>query len=111
MSASRISIGRLGRRVALVSSGYPWLWPKLEKALLALVVVGCYRYFARLSDLWFAVRGDKAWSCSAALCSRDSNAWYDPTCDKARVVQARDQLIEGSLTALAKVVKMSIAWK
>jgi hypothetical protein len=77
-----------------------------EKALLE-----CYRYFARLSDQWFAVRGDKAWSCSSTACSRDSDAWYDPTCDKACVVQARGQLIEGSLTALAKVVNMSIAWK
>ena len=77
-----------------------------EKALLE-----CYRYFARLSDQWFAVRGDKAWSCSSTVCSRDSDAWYDPTCDKACVVQARGQLIEGSLTALAKVVNMSVAWK
>lgn len=77
-----------------------------EKALLE-----CYRYFARLSDQWFAVRGDKAWSCSSTVCSRDSEAWYDPTCDKACVVQARGQLIDGSLTALAKVVNMSVAWK
>ena len=75
-----------------------------EKALLD--GVGCYRYFGKVSDPWFAIRGARAWACDAGICAKSADAWYDPDCDRKCEAAARANSINISTQAIAKVLNL-----
>jgi hypothetical protein len=66
----------------------------------------CYRLFAKRSDPWYSVRGERAWSCPD-VCSSSEDAFFDPSCDGMYIWRARrEDDIDVSLAALEQIVDM-----
>ena len=63
----------------------------------------CYRFFAKRSDPWYSIRGDRAWSCPD-MCSSSEDAFFDPSCDAMCVRIARREDIDVSLAAVERIV-------
>ena len=65
----------------------------------------CYRFFAKRSDPWYSVRGERAWSCPD-VCSDSEDAFFDPSCDRTCIRMARRENADVSLDALRRVLTM-----
>jgi len=66
----------------------------------------CYRFFAKRSDPWYSIRGERAWSCPN-VCSSSEDAFFDPSCDGMCIRRARrEDDIDVSLAALERIVDM-----
>jgi hypothetical protein len=63
----------------------------------------CYRFFAKRSDPWYSIRGERAWSCPD-VCSSSEDAFFDPSCDDMCIRRARREDIGVSLGALERIV-------
>tara|TARA_B110000459_G_scaffold90254_1_gene101028 strand:+ start:1441 stop:2241 length:801 start_codon:yes stop_codon:yes gene_type:complete len=63
----------------------------------------CYRFFAKRSDPWYSIRGERAWSCPD-VCSSSEDAFFDPSCDAMCVRIARREDIDVSLAAVERIV-------
>lgn len=65
----------------------------------------CYRFFAKRSDPWYSIRGERAWSCPD-VCSVSVDAFFDSSCDRTCKRMARRENADVSLDALRRVLSI-----